>query len=360
MSFQPFGLLRWLMRYWPTAEIDIGSSNVEGYDYSEFNQQLEDFKLSIAYPFGEESLKEMIAREYGVGTENVMVTVGASEANFLVCLALLKKGDRVIVENPAYQTLAEIPRGLGFETEVLERQYENAFQFDLQRFLEMMKGGARFAILCNPHNPTGVVTSEEDLKEIARAAEEQDAYILVDEIFRDIMFEGCPPLSYSLGERFIVTSSISKVFGMGGLRLGWTIADPDLIESMVGVKEYVTVASATPSEQMAKLTFAKRKEFLERAWGIVNRNKPILKEWLESTEFVECSTLGEVNFCFPKLIGVDEKEFGRVAAEKYKTVIAPGRFFGLPSHFRLGYGMKTELLEKGLENLSLALKETTS
>ncbi len=360
MSFQPFGLLRFLLKYWKNVEIDIGSSNMEGHDYSEFNQQLEDFKLAVAYPFGEESLKGMIAKEYGVGTQNVMVTVGASEANFIVCLALLEKGDKVIVENPAYQTLAEIPRGLGFEIEVLERRYEDAFEFDLARCLEMMRGGARFAILCNPHNPTGVATSEEDLKEIAKVAEEQDAYLLVDEIFRDIMSEGRPPLTYSLDERFIVTASISKVFGMGGLRLGWVIAREDLIEKFEGVKEYISVASATPSEQIARLTFMNRKELLERAWGFVQNNRPIVKEWIESNEYVECSTLGVVNFCFPKLIGVDEVEFGRVAAEKYRTLIAPGRFFGLPSHFRLGYGMRTESLEKGLENLSLALNETSS
>ncbi len=348
------------MKYWKNVETDIGSSNMEGHNFSEFNHQIEDFELAWAYPFGDKSLRELIAKEYGVETKNVMVTVGASEANFIVCLALLEKGDKVIVENPAYQTLAEIPRGLGFEIEVLERRYEDAFEFDLARCLEMMRGGARFAILCNPHNPTGVATSENDLKEIAEMAEEQDSYILADEIFRDIMSEGRPPLSYSLSDRFIVTASISKVFGMGGLRLGWVIAQEDLIEKFEGVKEYISVASATPSEQIAKLTFMNRKELLERAWGFVQNNRPIVKGWIESNECVECSTLGVVNFCFPKLIGVDEVQFGRVAAEKYKTLIAPGRFFGLPSHFRLGYGMRTESLEKGLENLSLALNETSS
>ncbi|MFQ5885052.1 MAG: aminotransferase class I/II-fold pyridoxal phosphate-dependent enzyme, partial [Thermoplasmata archaeon] len=189
---------------------------------------------------------------------------------------------------------------------------------------------------------------------------EQDAYVLVDEIFRDIMSEGSPPIAFSLDERFIVTASISKVFGMGGLRLGWVIARSDLIEKMEGVKEYISVASATPSEQMAKLTFANRKGLLERAWGFVRKNRPIVKEWIDNNESVECSTLGEVNFCFPKLIGVDEVEFGRIAAEKYRTLIAPGRFFGLPSHFRLGYGMKTESLEDGLRNLTHAMKEAST
>jgi aspartate/methionine/tyrosine aminotransferase len=348
------------MKYWRFVEMDLGSSNIEGLSFSEFGQQIEDFDLSIAYPFGEESLRKMLAEEYGVGSENVTVTVGASEANFLIGLALLKKGDKVVVENPAYQTLVDIPRGLGFEVHILERKYEDAFVLDGGRLLEMIRGGARFAFLCNPHNPTGVPASGEDLKEIAEVAEEMDAYVLVDEIFREVMSEGRPPLAYSISDRMIVTSSISKVFGMGALRLGWAIARSDLIEKIEGVKEYVTVAAASPSERIAKLALARKKELLERAWGLVRNNRAIVKEWIEGNEHVEYSTLGEVNFCFPRLVGADEVKFGEIAAEKYKTLIAPGRFFGLPSHFRLGYGMNTKKLEKGLNNLTLALREAAT
>lgn len=339
--------------------MDMGSSNIEGLPYSNFSRQIEDFNLSVAYPFGEESLRGMLAREYGIERENIIVTVGASEANFLVCMALLEKGKRAIVENPAYQTLAEIPRGLGYEIDTLERRYENGFRLDVCRLTEMIRGGARFAVLCNPHNPTGVAASREDLKEIAEVLEEKDAYLLIDEIFREVVPENRPPLAYSISDRMIVTSSLSKAFGMGGLRLGWAIARSDLIERIEGLKEYLTVACATPSERIARLALARKRKLLERAWDIVRRNRPIVEEWVERNESVECSTVGSVNFFFPRLVGVDESRFARISAVKYKTLIAPGRYFGLPSYFRLGYGMETEKLREGLKNLGQALKEAS-
>ncbi|MEE9223944.1 MAG: hypothetical protein V3U51_04265 [Thermoplasmata archaeon] len=123
MNFPPFRLLRWLEKYWKAGAVDVCTSNIEGYRYSEFGRQFDDMNLAIAHPFGEPSLRETLAKEYGVRTENVMITVGASEANFLVCMALYEKGERFVVENPAYEPLAEIPKGLGYDVDVLERRY---------------------------------------------------------------------------------------------------------------------------------------------------------------------------------------------------------------------------------------------
>jgi len=356
MDFPPFRLLRWLEHYWKAGAVDVCTSNIEGYRFAEFGRQFDDMNLAVAYPFGEPTLREILAKEYGVGTENVMVTVGASEANFLVCMALYDKGERFVVENPAYEPLAEIPRGLGYDVEVLERKYEDGFRLDTDALVEMIGNGAKYAFLCNPHNPTGVVFEEDDLKMIAQAAEERDAYILVDEIFKDVM-EDPPPSAISISDRMIVTASISKIFSMAGLRLGWIIANSELMERFETFREYMTVAVSTPSEEMAKWAFERKEEILERAWGYVNTNKPIVNEWLESNDLVEYHAKSKTHFCFPKLNGIDDVEFGKIAAEKHGTIIGPGEFFGLPSHFRLGFGMATDTLEKGLENLSLALKD---
>ena len=356
MSFPPFRLLRWLEKYWKAGGIDVCTSNIEGYRFSEFGRQFDDINLGIAHPFGEPSLRGTLAKEYGVGTENVMVTVGASEANFLVCMALFEKGERFVVENPAYEPLAEIPKGLGYEVDVLERKYENGFRLDTDGLVEMIKNGSKYAFLCNPHNPTGVEVPEEDLKRIAEAAEEHHAYVLVDEIFKDVM-EDPPPSAISVSDRMIVTSSISKIFSMAGLRLGWIVANPELMERFETLREYMTVAASSASEEMAKWAFERKKEILERAWGYVNANRPIVDEWLESNELVEYNAESKTHFCFPRLNGINDVEFGKIAAEKHNTIIGPGEFFGLSGHFRLGFGMKTETLEKGLENLTRALKD---
>jgi aspartate/methionine/tyrosine aminotransferase len=357
MSFPPFRLLRWLEKYWKAGAVDVCTSNIEGYRFSEFGRQFGEMNLAIAHPFGEPTLRGILAKEYGVGTENVMVTVGASEANFLVCMALYEKGSRFVVENPAYEPLAELPKGLGYEVDVLKRKCENGFRFDVDGLVELIRNGARYAFLCNPHNPTGVVFEEDDLKKIAEAAEEHDAYILVDEIFKDVMQEP-PPSAISISDRMIVTASISKIFSMAGLRLGWIVANSELMKRFETLREYMTVAASSASEEMAKWAFERKREILERAWGYVNTNRPIVEEWLESNDLVEYNAKSKTHFCFPRLKGIDDLRFGKMAAEKHNTIVGPGQFFGLPGHFRLGFGMNTESLEEGLENLTLALKDS--
>lgn len=356
MNFPPFRLLRWLEHYWKAGAVDVCTSNIEGYRFSEFGRQFDDMNLAVAYPFGEPSLRETLAKEYGVKSENVMVTVGASEANFLICMALYDKGERFIVENPAYEPLAEIPRGLGYGVDVLERRYEDGFRFDTAGLVELMKKGAKYAFICNPHNPTGIEMSEDDLRRIAEAAEEHDAYVLVDEIFKDVMKDP-PPSAISISDRMIVTASISKVFSMAGLRLGWIVANSELMEKFESLREYTTVAVSSASEEMAKWAFERKDEILERAMSYVNTNRPIVDAWLESSDLVEYNAESKTHFCFPRLNGIDDLEFGRTAAEKYNTIVGPGRFFGLPGHFRLGFGMNTEALQEGLANLTKALKD---
>ncbi|MCK5291002.1 MAG: aminotransferase class I/II-fold pyridoxal phosphate-dependent enzyme [Thermoplasmata archaeon] len=356
MNFPPFRLLRWLEHYWKAGAVDVCTSNIEGYRFSEFGRQFDDMNLAVAYPFGEPSLRETLAKEYGVKSENVMVTVGASEANFLICMALYDKGERFIVENPAYEPLAEIPRGLGYGVDVLERRYEDGFRFDTAGLVELMKKGAKYAFICNPHNPTGIEMSEDDLRRIAEAAEEHDAYVLVDEIFKDVMKDP-PPSAISISDRMIVTASISKVFSMAGLRLGWIVANSELMEKFESLREYTTVAVSSASEEMAKWAFERKDEILERARSYVNTNRPIVDAWLESSDLVEYNAESKTHFCFPRLNGIDDLEFGRTAAEKYNTIVGPGRFFGLPGHFRLGFGMNTEALQEGLANLTKALKD---
>jgi aspartate/methionine/tyrosine aminotransferase len=358
MTFPPFRLLRWLEHYWKQGAVDVCTSNIEGYRFSEFGRQFDEMNLAIAHPFGEPSLRKIVAQEYGVKPANVMITAGASEANFHVCMALYKKGDRFVVENPAYEPLAEIPKGLGYGVDVLERTYENGFRFDTDGLVELIRKGAKYAFICNPHNPTGIEIQEDDLKRIAEAAEEHDAYVLVDEIFKDVMKDP-PPSAISISGRMIVTSSISKIFSMAGLRLGWIVANSELMERFETLREYTLVAVSSVSEEMAKWAFERKEEILERAWSFVNTNKPIVDEWLESNDGVEYHPETKTHFSFPKLHGIDDVEFGKTAAEKYNTIIGPGTFFGLPGHFRLGFGMNTESLQKGLENLKLALKDAS-
>ena len=153
----------------------------------------------------------------------------------------------------------------------------------------------------------------------------------------------------------IVTASISKVFSMAGLRLGWIVANSELMEKFETLREYTTVAVSSASEEMAKWAFERKDEILERAGSYMNTNRPIVDDWLESNDMVEYNAESKTHFCFPKLYGMDDLKFGKIAAEKYNTIIGPGQFFGLSGHFRLGFGMNTETLEKGLEDLCLAL-----
>ena len=354
MQFPDFGLLHW---FEDTAEgyLHISHSEMLGFRFSEFGKPFPDLDLGEATPRGALRLRSLIGAHHRSWPDNVLVCNGASEGNFLVQAALLAPGDDVLAEVPLYPPLADLPTAFGATVTRVPRLPREQWRLDLDALEKAITAKTKLVVLTNLNNPTAAPLADGDLRRLADLAEAHRFHVHVDETFRELGFDAAPPSAAQFGNRFIVTSTVTKVYGLGGLRLGWVVASPDVLERIKGVKDYTTVCPGRVSEELAAWALERKDAFLARAAAILEPNRRVVRAWLDRNPDVECVLPRFGNVCFPKLpVNVDA--LADRLRDRYKVVIAPGRFFGMEEHFRLGLGGKTAELEKGLASLEAAMR----
>lgn len=353
MEFPPFDLLHWFEE---THEgyLHLSKSEMLGFRFSEFGREVPDLDLGEAFPRGSPELRSMLGAQHRTWPDSVLVCNGASEANFLVHAALVSPRDEAIVEVPLYPPLRDAMVGLGANVTRVPRLSQEGWRLDLDALEAAVTDRTRLVVLANLNNPTGVAVADADLRRLAEVAEAHDFYVHVDETFRELAFDEAPVTAVALGPRFVVTSTMTKVYGLGGLRLGWVVASQDLIQKIKGVKDYASICPSRLSEELAMWALERKGGFLGRAKRIIEENRAIVRAWLERNPEVEGILPNTGNVCFPKMpVSVDR--LAERLRKHYKVVIAPGRFFGLNGHFRLGYGGRRSDLEKGLSLVDTAM-----
>ncbi len=353
MEFPPFELLHWFEE---TADgyLHLSHSEMLGFRFSEFGKELPDLDLGEAYPRGSPKLRALIGALHRTWPESVLVCNGASEANFLVHAALLRPGDEAVAELPLYPPLADGPRGLGATVVRVPRLPKEGWRLDHDALERAITEKTKLVILTNLNNPTSGTLTESDLKRLANLAEAHKFYVHIDETFRELAFDRAPPTGTMMSERFVVTSTLTKAFGLGGLRLGWVAGAPDVIEQVKAVKDYASICPNRISEELALWALERKDDLVARAKRMLAANRAIVRAWLDRNPDVEAVLPEYGNLCFPKL-PVDVDALAKRLRDRHKVVIAPGRFFGMPPHFRLGYGGRRGDLETGLEHLDTAL-----
>lgn len=354
MEAPRFELLEYLLGSVEACKYDLAQSNMPPLSLGELGP-LEEVELDWSPVDGSDELRQLVASHAGVPRDRVLVTQGASEANLLVGMALLKSGSKVVVERPYYEPLWKAFSMIGARISYLERPFEEGFRLPPENLHDSLPPDTSLVVLTNLHNPGGTLLKEEALRELAFLAEEGDFYVLVDEVFREAAFERAPPCALAISDRFIVTSSPSKFYGIGGLRIGWCLAAPDVLDRIRAVKRFTTVAPPVVSDVLAIRALQKRERVRERNGRLIRRNRRLVEEWIEEHDEVEwVPPDGYVSF--PRYYGAVER-LADVALRKHGAAIAPGRFFGSEEHFRLCFGMETEELQAGLEALSAAMKD---
>jgi len=248
-----------------------------------------------------------------------------------------------------------MPAGFGASVTRVPRLPGERWRLDLDALERAITAKTKLVVLTNLNNPTAAPLTESDLRRLADLAEAHRFHVHVDETFRELAFDDAPPSAAQFGERFVVTSTVTKVYGLGGLRLGWVVASPDVAARIKGVKDYTSVCPSGVSEELAAWALERKDAFLARAQAILEPNRRVVRAWLERNPEVHGVLPPGGNLCFPKL-PVDVDALANRLRERYKVVIAPGRFFGMPEHFRLGLGGRTVDLEKGLASLDVAMK----
>lgn len=349
--------LRWI-KHAPPVRYDLRGSNLLPCTVDDLPGAREALALDGPHEEGYPPLVEAIAARYGVPTESVAVASGASGANFLVCAALLRPGDEVVVEEPAYDPLLAVPRLLGARIRRFRRRFEDGFRVDPDEVARAMTPATRLVILTNLHNPTGVYTPPGALQAVGEVAERVGARVLVDEVYLESAPGLDPQPAVHLSPTFISTSSLTKAYGLSGLRAGWALAEPEVAEKLRRVRDVVDVVGSFPSEVLAALAFRNLEALQRRARSILEPNSAQARGFLEAHPMLEWVAPSGGSVVFPRMKGcADSGPFVAFLAERYETGVVPGRFFEAPAHFRIALGGSADTLQKGLESLSRALDE---
>ncbi|MCP4728122.1 MAG: aminotransferase class I/II-fold pyridoxal phosphate-dependent enzyme [bacterium] len=363
MWFKRMPLEEWFDKYQYEVEYDIGESAVKFLTFDELNIDLGSLPLRYGYHLGRPDLREEIAKQYdGLTLKNIVVTTGASEANFCTVSALCKPGDHVIVEHPNYPSLYEVPCSLGCELSFFSLKFENNFRPEIDDLRKLIRPNTKLISLTHPNNPTGSILTVDELREYIELAEEKDIYLMFDETYRKLAFSDELPGAASLSPKVISISSMSKSYGIPGIRTGWLAClDDGIIDEVLAIREQLTITNSSISEEIALQVLRKKEEYISRALEHIRKNLNMVSGWIDHCDELEWIKPEAGVVSFPRICTdriVDPEKVYRILAEKYKTFVIPGRCFEMDNeHFRLGYGGTYEEIETGLSNLGKALHD---
>jgi len=339
-----------------TAKYNLATSGVGNLKLRELRVSLDDLEITNG-GYGYQPLMQAIANRYRVETKNVVTAAGTTFANRLAVAALIKPGDEVLVEQPAYEPLLAVIRYLGANVKRFSRKFENGFQVVAEELESIVTRNTRLIVITNLHNPSGVLIDTQIMKQIGEIARRAGARVLVDEVYMETLFEESPPTSFHLGNEFVVTSSLTKAFGLSGLRWGWIFAEPELARRMWLLNDLFASTPVHAGERLSVVAIEQLEEIGQRAKQLLDRNRQILNEFLDTREDLEVVRPEFGTVMFPRVRSGDSERLCRVLSEKYETSVVPGRFFELPAHFRIGITAETDVFEAGVKRLEKALNE---
>jgi hypothetical protein len=311
---------------------------------------------------GSEELRETIARFYdGARMENVLVTNGGSEANYATFWSILNAGDRVAYMIPNYLQTRGLSRAYAGRVDEyrLVRRREGGrarWALDVEGLRRAVTRKTRLILVTNPNNPTGAILTEPEMDEVVRVARRAGAWIVVDEIYRGAEISGpTTPTFWGRYSKVLITSGLSKAFGLPGLRIGWVIGPPRVVETIWSYRDYTTIAISMLSDHLARIVMEpdRREEVLRRTRGILRRNLPLLETWIHSHDDVFTYTppeAGAIAFLRYDLPIASIPLCDRLRVER-SVLIVPGDQFGMARHIRIGYGSDGAYIMRGLARI---------
>jgi len=327
---------------------------------------LDELLLCYGDHLGDPRLREAVAAGGdGLHADNVLVTPGAAAALFATATSLLEPGAHAVVVRTNYATNLETPRAIGAALDVVDLRFDDGWRLDTDALAARVRPGTtRLISVTCPHNPTGTMLDLASLHALVEIAERADAVLLVDETYRDLTHGEPLPMAATLSPRAISVSSMSKAYGLPGLRVGWAVCrDPELAETLLAAKEQMVICGATIDEAIAGRVVSDRARILPPIIAEVRARLAIVRDWMrgqDAFEWIEPAggVVGLVRFAAH--VDVDTARFYEVLLAHYGTYVGPGHWFEVDDrHFRLGFGWPTETeLRAGLDGLSAAAGES--
>lgn len=368
MRIETFEMERMQSTWENVVEYDLSESGVRpltlrelmemGFDLDSFL----DVPLGYSQSNGTLELRETIAQFYpGAAVEQIEVTNGTSEANYLIALSQIEAGDRFALEVPNYMQLWGIPRSLSAEVRTFPLRLDACWEPDWDEFERAVTPGTRMVYISNPNNPTGAVLSENAMRRIVERVEKCGAYLIADEVYRGA--EAAGPLSKSfwgMSERVIVTSGLSKAWGIPGVRIGWMVGPREVIAQCWAQHDSLTICPNKMSDRLARIAIepANRQKCYARTRAVLNANLDMAREWIRG---------------FGGFLEWREPQAGAIALVKYRhsigsvelcerirtrqsTLIVPGKFLGIEGFLRIWLGGKEAYMREGLRRIGEELR----
>ena len=366
MKYQPFVMERWQSTYEHRVRFNLSESGVHPLSVSELlslaSQQPDtlDIRLGYGQSNGSDELRNLIADLYPGATEaSVLVTTGGSEANFTAFWELMEPEALVAVMLPNYMQVPGLLESFGAQIHPFHLVEEKGWQPDLNELEKGLKEGARFILITNPNNPTGAVLDDTSVSGIIALAERHGAWILADEVYRGAELDGPEtPSFWGLYDRVLVTHSLSKAYGLPGLRIGWVVGPAEMMEALWGRTDYTTIAPASLSDALARvaLTPATRSKILARTRRILTDNLALLSSWMDGQAGrfrYRSPDAGAI--CYTRYRApINSTAFADTLLTEMDLLVVPGDHFGMDHYLRLGFGPPARELEEALERMAAA------
>lgn len=343
---------------------NLSESSIADQKLSDIGVTLPDLTLFYGEHRGDRALRELIAaQDHGLSPDDVLVTAGAAGALFIIATSLLSERDHLVVVRPNYATNIETPKAIGCAITYVDLTFENGFAVDVDRIAAAMTPQTRYISVTCPHNPTGTMMSRADLDRLVALAEAKNCYLLVDETYRDLSYGTKLPAAASLSRRAISVSSLSKAFGIPGIRIGWLITrDTALQEKFLSAKEQIGICGSVIDEAIARVMLEQRDGFLAKLLPEMAARRAIVQDWIDKEPLVDWVSPSGGVVGFPRINvapDFDLDAFYTRLLEKHGTYVGPGHWFEMPkTFFRVGFGWPTAAeLRGGLAAISTALRD---
>ena len=358
--------------YWaktrPAAAIDLAGSNLLACTLDDLPGAHEALALTAPDHGGFPPLVEAIAAHYGAATDRVVTAPGCSAANFLAIGALVGPGDTVLMESPWYDQITGACRLVGANVRHFERKFEDGYRIDVAALRAEVTPRTALIIISSPHNPSGLLVDNATIEALQAMAESTGTFVLVDEVYLDATnlvgsrLRDAPRAvgryrpAALVGDRLLSASSLTKSYGLGGLRCGWLVAPPAIAERARRVRDVIDNIGAAPADRLSALAFSLMDQLSARTSRLVATNLDLVRQFLARHPQLQVAGEPEATIVFPRFEdGRGCDAFVERLFAEHGVAVAVGRFFGAPAHFRISLGGATGALEAGLGRVSTML-----
>src|SRR5215831_12185936 len=318
------------------VKYDLALSGILNLPFTDMGATIDDVDINGDNSYGYGPLVNALAAHLNVPPENVVtISGGTSMANHLAMAAAIEHGAEVLIEQPTYEPLLALAEYFGTRVKRFARRAEDNYAVDLADLRAQISSHTRLIVLTNLHNPSSAMIDESTLRQIGDIANEVGARVLVDEVYLEALFEDAPRSAVQLGPQFIGTSSLTKGYGLSGLRCGWILAAPELAQRMRLLHDVFGSLAPHPAETLSVVAMTNLPRFVARAKNILQTNRAVLNDFYDAREDLAIARSDFGTTSFPRLMRGNVDELYDLLTQKYETAIVPGKFFESPQHFRV-------------------------